>query len=234
MKLKTMLLPVPENKGLKSFFLLFLPFLITGLVLIILLEKGDILLLINKYSREEWDGFIDLLTDLGLGGVIAGIMIIMGFFRTRYAVMGLFNLGLVGVFTFLLKRIFYDQVRPLTYFHEADFYRFIQGNEMNYLHSFPSGHTMAIFAAMSLLSYFSGRKITGFFLFFIALIIGMTRVYLCQHFFIDVYFGSIFGVTATLITIWIGDHWLVLNQREAFQSPVCKLIKKSLVVSHKS
>ncbi len=227
MRLKEILLPVSKNKGLKTFFLIYLPFLVAGLLFISLLEKGEMLLLINRYSREGWDHIVDGVTDLGLGGTIAGIMVILAFFRIRYAVMGLFNLTLVGLFTFLLKRIFYEQVRPLSYFQSTDFYRVVQSNEMNYLHSFPSGHTMTIFAAMSMLAYFSGSRITGFFLFLIALIVGITRIYLCQHFFIDVYFGSVFGLMITLITIWVADNRLVLNRRDVFQKPLWKLLKKS-------
>jgi membrane-associated phospholipid phosphatase len=218
-----------ENKGLKAFFLCYFPFLVAGLLLITLLKKGEIVLLINRYSKEEWDGIVSILTDLGLGGVVAGFMVSMAFVRIRYAIMGLFNLGLVGIFTSLLKNIFYDHVRPLRYFHHDDFYRFIYSADTNYLHSFPSGHAMAIFATMSLLAYFSGRREVGILLFLVALTVGMTRIYLCQHFFIDVYFGFLIGLILTLLTIWIGDIVLALNQREFFQKPIYRLKMRRIV-----
>jgi membrane-associated phospholipid phosphatase len=220
-----------DNKGLKAFFQCYFPFLIAGLLLIILLEKGDMVLWINKYSKEEWDGIVSVLTNLGLGEVIAGLMVTMAFVRIRYAIMGLFNLGLVGIFTALLKNIFADHVRPLRYFHHDDFYRFIYSADTNYLHSFPSGHAMAIFAAMSLLAYFSGKRVVGFLLFFVALIVGMTRIYLCQHFFIDVYFGFLIGLILTLLTIWIGDILLALNQHKSFQKPIYRLERRKIVKS---
>lgn len=233
MGLKKKLRPIRQNKGLKTFLFFYLFFLLTGLILILFIKHGDVVLLINKYSREEWDGIVTLLTHIGLGGFIAAVMVLMSFLRIRYALMGLFNLGLVGIMTNLLKNIFSDRIRPFNYFYYDDFHRFIYSADLNYFSSFPSGHTMTIFAAMSLLAYFSARKTVGALLFLIAFIVGMTRVYLCQHFFIDVYFGSVTGVIITLFTIWLGDILLVLNQRKSFQKPVFRLKRKLREESHK-
>ncbi len=212
------------NKGLKAFLISYLLFLIIGLFVLLRINHGDVVLWLNGLSKEEWDGFVNLLTDIGLGSFVAILMILLSFVKIRYAVMGLLNLGLVGIFTNLFKKgLFPERVRPFNYFLYDDFPRFIHAAELNYHSSFPSGHTMTIFAAMCLITYFIGNKLWGSVLFLVALVIGFTRIYLLQHFFLDVYVGSVLGVMSTLIIIWLLDHVLFLEKRTLFSKPIYKI-----------
>ncbi len=231
MGLKKKLQNILANRGLQGFGLIYSLFLLIGLILIIVFKHGDVVLFINKYSREEWDRAVEVITDFGLGGYIATFMFLLGFFRFRYAIMGLFNLGLVGIFTSLLKNgLFPGRIRPFNYFYYDDFHRFLYTAELNYFSSFPSGHTMGIFAAMSILAYFIGKRSVGLAFFFVALLIGFSRIYLCQHFFLDVYVGSLVGFLCTLLTVWIGDVWLALDRRPMFQKPLYRIsFKRSAI-----
>ena len=221
-----------RNKGLQGFAFVYLPFLVVGLILASLIQHGDVVLFINKYSRESWDAIVSLITDLGLGGFVAAFMGLLMFVRIRYAIMGLVNLAFVGIFTSLFKNIlFTGRTRPFNYLYYDDFHRFIYTAELNYHSSFPSGHTMTIFAAMSLMAYFVGKRWVGGLFFVVALIIGFSRIYLCQHFFIDVYVGSILGLFCTALTIWIGDGQLILNKRSLYQKPIHKLFMKKKTTS---
>ena len=207
-----------KNKGLKNFLILFFLFVVTGGILVLVLKHGDIVLLVNKYSRLSWDSSVNLITYLGLGGVLVVVFLLLGFYQLRWTLMGLINLALVGLFTGVLKHLFKaNHPRPFFYFSYDDFHRFIYSADLNYYSSFPSGHTMAAFASMSMLAYLAGRKMLGIVFFFVALLIGFSRIYLCQHFLLDVYFGAILGMTSTIITVWIGDHLLNLGYRRAFQ-----------------
>ncbi len=212
------------NKGLKAFLISYLLFLIIGLFVLLRINHGGVVLWLNGLSKEEWDGFVNLLTDIGLGSFVAILMILLSFVKIRYAVLGLLNLGLVGIFTNLFKKgLFPERVRPFNYFLYDDFPRFIHAAELNYHSSFPSGHTMTIFAAMCLIAYFIGNKLWGSVLFVVALVIGFTRIYLLQHFFLDVYVGSVLGVMSTLIIIWLLDHVLFLEKRTLFSKPIYKI-----------
>jgi membrane-associated phospholipid phosphatase len=39
-----------------------------------------------------------------------------------------------------------------------------------------------------------------------AIVAGLARVYLLQHFFIDIFFGALVGIGVTLITYWYMKH----------------------------
>ena len=212
------------NKGLRAFIFTYLFFVVIGLFILVKIDHGDVVLWLNGISKEKWDAFVNLLTDVGLGSFVAVLMVLLSSLQIRYAIMGLINLGLVGLFTNLFKKfLFPERIRPFNYFLYDDFPRFIHAAELNYHSSFPSGHTMTIFAAMGLISYFIGKRTWGVVLFFAALIIGFTRIYLLQHFFLDVYVGSLLGVLSTLITIWLFDGVWALNKRSLFQKPIYKI-----------
>ena len=66
--------------------------------------------------------------------------------------------------------------------------------------SFPSGHTMSGFALFSLCAFMlKDKKIFAFFLIVLAVLVGISRIYLVQHFLEDVFLGSIMGVLLSMI-----------------------------------
>ena len=71
---------------------------------------------------------------------------------------------------------------------------------MHSFHSFPSGHTAVAFGLFCLLALISSNKMIGVVCFFIALFVAFSRVYLSQHFFLDIYIGSLIGVVATVLS----------------------------------
>ena len=60
-------------------------------------------------------------------------------------------------------------------------------------YSFPSGHTMASFAAAGAL-LFAGQKMIGTGAVFLAILMGISRMYFYVHFPTDVLAGAIFGL----------------------------------------
>jgi membrane-associated phospholipid phosphatase len=64
--------------------------------------------------------------------------------------------------------------------------------------SFPSGHTTAAFSMMFFLSLIIPNKYAKILFAIFAAFMGLSRVYLVQHFLIDVIAGSIVGILSTL------------------------------------
>ena len=122
--------------------------------------------------------------------------------------------GLVAVvgFTVLLIsplfKMLFSHPRPYTVFEQAGLlarvhlvenYDILRGNS-----SFPSGHAMSGFALWSLLAfiYHKHRRLVTLF-FAIAIMVGISRVYLFAHFPEDVLFGSALGVLIALLVYGI-------------------------------
>jgi membrane-associated phospholipid phosphatase len=211
---------VLQNKGFRWYLLTYSLFLLFGLVILLSVKYGDVVLFINGFSRMEWDRTADWITRIGLGSTMVIAALGFALYKLRYALMMLFNLALVGIVTGIFKNLLFPHiVRPLKYFEPEAFHRMVRLFDYNLLHSFPSGHSMTIFAMMSLLAYFSGKRAAGVLFVLIAVVVGLTRIYLLQHFFVDVYVGSVLGVLCTLTTIWMGDHVVRLNSRQFFEYP---------------
>jgi len=233
MEIRKQLKPLAMQNGLKGFFYGYLPFLVIGLLVLLFTEHGAVVLWVNRHSYELWDQVAAFLTNFGLGSYVAIVMALLLLIRIEYAVTGLLSLGFTGIFTGLFKKVlFNDHIRPLNYFYYDDFHRFIYAADLNYYFSFPSGHTMGIFSALSFLAFIIGRRWVGFLFFLFALTIGFTRIYLLQHFFLDVYCGSILGVLSTVLAIWIISYLLRLQRFSWFRKPIYRIqIKRSTAAS---
>jgi membrane-associated phospholipid phosphatase len=82
--------------------------------------------------------------------------------------------------------------------------------------SFPSGHTMAAFALYSLLSLMVGQKYERFGLAFalIAILVGVSRIFLVQHFLIDVLAGAFLGLVLSGVIWWLAERFFSPDQRK--------------------
>lgn len=96
-----------------------------------------------------------------------------------------------------------DAPRPLRFFQEASWIHTLPEWPRLMQRSFPSGHTTAAFSLFCFLSLVLSPKYkwVGAVFFALALLSGISRMYLAVHFFIDVYVGSIIGVFFALAVV---------------------------------
>ena len=136
-------------------------------------------------------------------------------FRKKYylSVLLIINILLNGIIIQLLKRlVFNEYMRPLAVLGKEGFH-FVEGVRVNTHYSFPSGHTSTGFAFFILLALFSKNSFTKVFLAFVAIIVGISRIYLFQHFFIDTYVGGMIAVFLTTITYLCLENYTSLKKR---------------------
>lgn len=132
------------------------------------------------------------------------VTIVLLFVKYKFALfIGLSNL-ITSLSTQLLKNfIFPDIVRPKKFFEGmADLY-FVPGVENYSYYTFPSGHTTVAFTLYFCLALIIENPLIKILLFILSLIVSFSRVYLSQHFFIDIYAGSIIGVTISLLIYYL-------------------------------
>jgi len=95
---------------------------------------------------------------------------------------------------------------------------FVEGVKLHALQSFPSGHATTAFNLFFMLSILVKNSWLKLAFFVIALVVGFSRVYLSQHFFIDVVAGSIFGV----VSIFIAHYYFSKSQKSWLDYSVLK------------
>ncbi len=188
----------------KQFFLPYLTFLFFCAVALLLFDKDGLHIAINSKNHAVADVFFKYVTYLGDGRMVLVYALLLLFVKYRFALVLLLSNFLVGVFTFVLKvYVFNDALRPSKYFENIYKLRLVPGVEM-YLHnSMPSGHSATAFCVFSCFALIAGNKIYGFIFFVIAALAGFSRIYLSQHFLIDVVIGSLLGVFFSVLVFYI-------------------------------
>lgn len=185
------------------FFVPFLVWVIAGGLTAFSIPANTLFFGINHLRAPWLDYAMTFFTSLGQAEYISGILLSLFFlpaFRTRAYLALAVSAGLsVTLVSQALKRYFLAP-RPLEVYGTEQV-QTVAWLSNNFQHSFPSGHTLGAFAFFALYSFFLSEKYKPLsVLFFIAACLcAYSRIYLGQHFFIDVYAGSIFGTL--LITL---------------------------------
>jgi len=197
-----------DYKAIYPFFILFIllaPF-------VILFDRGDAVLLLNGRHEATLDVFFKKVTFLGEGIVIAmaGVLTLLG--NRRLFLVFLMGLLLHFFFIHINKHLlFADLYRPLGYFEQlkqGDLIYKVPGIDVHKRDTFPSGHTTGATFGLSMLAFLWIKQRYAIGLALVALLVGLSRVYLAQHFLIDITFGILFGSLSTFLGGLIIDKWV--------------------------
>lgn len=177
--------------------------LLSGLLLVAAVPRLELHVLLNNCHTNLLDHFFRLLTFLGDGWFAVIFSMLFIFIRFRYSFMLIGSFIVSGLIAQLLKRIlFSDVLRPAAYLDQMPGLELVPGIDLHHTLAFPSGHTTTAFAVLLLTGLIINKKYTvsGFVL--LAWLAGLSRVYLSQHFLIDVLGGSLLGVLSALFFYW--------------------------------
>lgn len=189
----------------RTFVIPYLIFLCFGTAALILWEKEELFFKLHEIHTPWGDFFFQYFTHFGDGYFVLFAIAIMAFIHFGNCVFLLLTFLLSGLTAQVLKKlVFSDSLRPSAWQWldpEAGI-TIIEGLNYNSAYSFPSGHTISAFSMFFVFTLISRNKRFGYLFFAMALLAGYSRVYLGQHFFEDVYFGSIIAMICTLI-VWV-------------------------------
>jgi membrane-associated phospholipid phosphatase len=210
---------------MRRYFAFYIPYFLFVLVLSVLIlcnSKADLHLWITSYNSPAADAFFYYYTYVGdwLPYAIAGVLLFYRYRVTLYILVAQITTGLVSV---AMKNV-WDEPRPSLYFSRN--YPNIQLHQVldEHLHSvysFPSGHTVTAFAFFLALSCFTKKPALQFLYFVLAVLVGYSRIYLSQHFAVDVLAGSLVGVSLTALCNFYLDKielkWADGSLRDVFR-----------------
>lgn len=183
----------------RAFFIPYFIFLLIGGVVLLLYNKISISLYINYYHSPAADFIFKNVTLIGLGYTIIPVVLILLFIRFRYALISLTAFFLAVIINDSLKSIFHTP-RPVTVFSQMHQTLYLVPNvEIDAWNSFPSGHTATGFCIFCVLALYAKNNFTKATCFAVAFLIAYSRMYLSEHFLIDVYAASIIGMVSALV-----------------------------------
>lgn len=215
----------------RPFLILLFFYLLSFGFLIIKFPKGELELYLNQFCNIEFDYFFKYYTHVGDGWFYTFFVFVLIFIRLDFAFFATFAISFSTIIVQTLKNtLFYKWPRPVRFLPKETILHFVEGVEINQFNTFPSGHTATAFCMAGVIFFISFNIKNSFwkillqvFAFFAAFFVGISRVYLMQHFVIDTFFGTIFGFLAALLAYFIfvlpikkSENWL--------KKPLYKLI----------
>jgi membrane-associated phospholipid phosphatase len=168
----------------------------------LVIPKGEDVLFINGNNSELLDRLFATITHLGEGHLLILILIASLFLRFQFSLLTVAVWISHGIICSILKRVFFRHLERPKQLIDNQLLHFIPNVDVHAHFSFPSGHTATIFCICFLLSLWIKNRIATVLLLVVALVVGYSRIYLLQHFLMDVAAGATIGVVCTYL-FWI-------------------------------
>jgi membrane-associated phospholipid phosphatase len=205
--------------------------LYTVIILIIsffLLNYGKVqihVFLNQLVGNKILDRFFYYITYLGDGGLAPVLLICVLFYNIRLGVCCTFSFLIAALVTAILKNYFFDDVmRPWHVFqwHVSTPLKYVDTDSLYIHRSFPSGHATQAFAVFTCLVLFARKYSYKLIFFSLAILAAFSRVYLSQHWLVDVTAGSMVGLISAIILFYL------LIDKNKFGKLNRPLLKKSI------
>ena len=181
-------------KQQQFFFYSYLLVLLAAVFFLVSNGKVNSFILLNSYHRHWLDNFFIAYTNLG-DGIFAILLALIYFFvlkNRKVGVVLLLAYASTGILVQIIKPLLHSP-RPLVYFRPQHFPFFIDSIIHAGNNSFPSGHTATAFAIATVLAFYTTGPVRQVLLLLVAVLVAFSRVYLSQHFLLDVLAGSFIG-----------------------------------------
>lgn len=199
-------IPLPMSSMIRQyrlFFSLVLLYVVAGGIYLLLTDKTDALYYFNAHRHPVSDIFFRWATKLGEGYVYVVAVVVAAFIDKRKA-MGIAAAGALVMVVSLVTKAIFAVDRPLAMLRKENLEWLLNPVADVTLHSgatsFPSGHAMSAFCFYTLMVLLlPQRRWIEVLAFLLAFTVAISRIYLFQHFWPDVYAGGIIGVGLALL-----------------------------------
>ncbi len=196
---------------LKNTSLFYIPYLCLFALSVIYFfyqNHGTFVLMLNEFHNPIWDFFFKYWTHIGdwiFFGIVALVLVIL---KRRYGlVLVVIGLSVLLISLFFKHVLFPEAQRPIIYFRGYEILDFVDGVTVLSQYSFPSGHSMSVFALAAFIALMLQNNNYSSILFVGATLTAISRVYLAQHFLIDIMAGSLIGIiTSTSIYMFFEKY----------------------------
>lgn len=186
------------------FLVPFLLWVLVAAIMLLLFDRQVLFATVNTHHTPLLDRFMRRATAIGEAYpmiVVLAVPVVFRACRNWWYVVSALVCNVVPALVVQALKSLFDAPRPLLYFDAAPWIHIADNWERLYHRSFPSGHSAGAFSLCCFLSLILPKRWAwlGLPLFFVALLVPYTRLYLGAHFFADVFAGSIIGATVTLL-----------------------------------
>ena len=216
-ELSSMLPIIQKNVIYLKAYLIFF----TALFIFILnTEPLDATLFFSAHRTTLGDLFFKWITLLGEAYPFVALTFYFIFKKQRPTALKMAIVGILVLIPIGILKEFFSYDRPATIIENMGYlpsFHFVKDVEiLRGATSFPSGHTAGAFAVWSLLAFqFNRNKTLQLVCLFIAIIVGISRIYLAQHFPQDVLFGSAIGIATAIFIEFIIENIIFVKRNSS-------------------
>jgi membrane-associated phospholipid phosphatase len=176
--------------------------------------KQNFFLLLNTDGGKFYDQFFTLFTYGGEEWAWVTLLFVVLFILKRKDVLIL--LIATVVFSTLITQgiknfIFTNELRPIKAIADTSLIHVVKGVYVNTINSFPSGHTSSAFCIYLILCLLINKQWWLSVGLIYALLVGYSRIYLAQHFPLDVAGGIIVAIISVWLSVLLQQYWWKKN-----------------------
>ncbi len=190
----------------KIYFTGLLIVLLSGILFLSLNGKKAAFISLNSYHPFFLNVLFINYTFIG-DGIFAICLIAAMFFYFKRKQCGfalLYSFLISGLVSQILKNIV-SSPRPKLYFEAGTYLNFIDGVTLTGNSGFPSGHTATSFAIATVLALMMKNKKWQLLIIPAAALVGYSRIYLAQHFLLDVIAGAFLGSVSGVFAFYLAQ-----------------------------
>ena len=202
---------VKKYNNSRHYFIGYFIFIFLSSAFLLKVGKANSFIYLNSFHTNWLDHFVTFYTYIGDG--IFSIIISLLFLilkRWKDALMIFLAYSLSGITSQIIKNLVIAP-RPISYFKAEQYQHFIKGIVTHTSASFPSGHTTSAFALSLILALILQNKKWNIPLLVLAILTGYSRIYLGQHFLLDVIVGSLIGTIFSLAVFHVMSNLKIKN-----------------------
>jgi membrane-associated phospholipid phosphatase len=189
------------SRALEAYWIVFLLFELSLGIYIALFGRFDQMRIVNDWHVYKLDYLFRLLSFAG--ELLIPVLVLILFFVKKRAWVKPFLISYASstlIVQGLKHLIFPADLRPYAFFKSLDFnWYLVPGVDINEYFSFPSGHTAAAWFCFVWIALYVNKRWTGVLMAILACGVGISRVYLFQHFPMDVLAGAFIGISCSSI-----------------------------------
>ncbi len=161
--------------------------------------KGDDVFWINSRNTPFLDAVMVFITGLGAGWLFSLLLVITLFVKFRHSVLVASVWAGHGIVCAVLKKGIFGPVKRPVALLDNSYLHFVPNVDVHSFFSFPSGHTATMFCFAMVSALLIRNRSASVILCLLALLVGYSRIYLLQHFLVDVAWGAMIGVSCTAV-----------------------------------
>jgi membrane-associated phospholipid phosphatase len=145
-----------------------------------------------------FDYFFKYITYIGDGFFTTAVVLAFLFHKLKNSLLIASTYAISSIIAQIIK-VIVAAPRPKLYFKGIYDLHFVQGVDEHSMFSFPSGHSASTCALVLSLTMLTDKRYLQIFLLVLGMLTAYSRIYLSQHFLIDVVAGTFIGVSVVLV-----------------------------------